>query len=71
MNTKKSSYRVVRDGTGWGVTDEEALLNQEPMTKAEAAKCAAKCNRDTRPSRNQPIRDHDYTDNESGWAGEA
>lgn len=35
--TQKPTWKVVRDGDGWGVLDRNDIFeNQEPMTKARA-----------------------------------
>jgi len=40
----RKDYKLARDGSGWGVLWEGALINQEPMTKAEAQKLEDECN---------------------------
>ena len=55
MNSK---YTVVKDGGGWGVEFDGALVNDAPISKADAQKLAAECNR--------PANNH-FADENPNW----
>ena len=65
MKKQKVVCKVVRDGTGWGISDGEALLNEAPMTKAEAKALAAKLN-----EYHPPATSDDNDSYERGYWGE-